>query len=374
MKLIIFKPYGSLSSALSYTRSVRIAYMLNIPFASAGISEQDHNLMQYAKSLPIEAKAKFMIKCLEPGDELRDCALLFDESQKEFKAAKHKNSKHIIAFQKLKKTQDKLCQIYFEHRYKYYNDTFKVGIMAGLINPDKFFFYDLKSDLVPLETKSTLTNTQLLRLLLPDNDNRSPLFVLDRSKMHGAVVADIELNQATSILAEDPEMTYVQYAFTFPMVEGMSANEIVHARNQLEQTTLEFRQKVALWAAICYQSPNTNEGLEYFRENLNSFLPTLSISTMQSATLQNISTQTREKSETLLFIGQVPIQMIWQYFLGVNAITEEEYNELMQIKIEQYPKYEGRWPVMFTSFLVDDLNPAFNDHHLTQFRKTISVD
>ena len=155
----------------------------------------------------------------------------------------------------------------------------------------------------------------------------------------------------------------------------MSSNEIREARNQMELPTREFREKIDQWAAICYQSPGSNAGLEFFRENLTDVVSTSRNKAMESPILKRVSELTYEKSQSQIIVGQAPIETIWSIYRDTQSITEEEYSELLAIKTEQYPKFEGRWPVMFFTVLQDEITaPTPFREEIQSVRKSISVD
>lgn len=370
MKLIVFHPHGTVSSAAGYARSIRIAYMLSIPVVSAGLSEQDYKLFEYKKDLTIEERIKYLLKCYPPGED-RDNTLEVERTVKIFKSAKNKSSKLLIMMEKMKKYQNQSYCNYIDFRYNVYNKHYKFEAMAGFFDTQKFHSYYLESDAVPRQSKNALTKLQLLQLQLRGEQDKNTIFFLDRHKIEGT--PDILLYDAGSLVADDPELTYVQCGILIPMLETMTANEIAHARTHLDEPMRELREKLDQWITVCYQSPNTTAGLEFFRKDLNKYIPTIENVAIESPVLKNISKQTRKKSQSYVAFGQAPIERIWRYYHETNAITEDEYQKLLQIKKDQYPKYEGRWPVAFISFIVDDLNP---DHFETQLstRKMISLD
>ena len=148
-------------------------------------------------------------------------------------------------------------------------------------------------------------------------------------------------------------------------------------RKDLEQTTLEFRAKIDEWATVCYANPNTNLGLEFFRKKLQPFLQATTNGVLENPLLKNASSLTHKNLESQIRIGEAPIQKIWELYLHSNTITQEVYDELMNIKTEQYPKFEGRWPVVFfkpTDDAEKHLSDATQNDGVKSVRKSISLD
>jgi hypothetical protein len=160
-------------------------------------------------------------------------------------------------------------------------------------------------------------------------------------------------------------------------MNSLTSNELISTRKELEKTTLEFREKIDEWATICYANPNTNLGLDYFRKNLKPFLESTKNDVLKNPFLKNMSSMTNKNLETQIIIGEAPIEKIWELFLISKTIKQEVYDNLMKIKTEQYPKFEGRWPVVFLK-PTDDAKNYMNDEDendgIKSVRKSISLD
>ena len=60
-----------------------------------------------------------------------------------------------------------------------------------------------------------------------------------------------------------------------------------------------------------------------------------------------------------------------------NTISQETYTALMKVKTDDYPKFEGRWPIVFYKLIDNTQNyltdePQNND--IQSVRKSISID
>jgi len=246
--------------------------------------------------------------------------------------------------------------------------------MKELINPDRFYFYNLTNVDANLENQSFITPLDLLQLKLPDPEKLNPMFFLN-FHLDPSGTLDFQIDSPLSKSAEDPDSFYGQHSFVFPFLSNLTSNEIAAARNQMQEPTLKFREKIDQWAAICFNDPTGNAGLEFFRENLNGFLPTLKDAALQTPLLNSVADWTDNTWNSQILIGQAPIAKIWKAYRDLECISEEDYSALLKIKTEQYPKFEGRWPVLFYSQLSVAIKLQIPVHeNMQSTRKSISVD
>ncbi|HMK07389.1 MAG TPA: hypothetical protein VK476_07665, partial [Flavobacterium sp.] len=202
------------------------------------------------------------------------------------------------------------------------------------------------------------------------------LFFLNFDKNDGGRFGT-EICDPCSEMAEDRFNFYGMQSFIFPFMDALSANEIAEARRQLFEPSGEFRKKIDQWAGICYENPDTNEGLDFFRQELLEFLPTMQAKVEESWILKNAGVSSHLSKQSQIIIGEAPIENIWAYYRDSAAISTEVYDDLMRLKKEQFPRFEGRWPVFIYQALgkeLGDLSDQTDFGALVSVRKSISVD
>ena len=354
MKLIVFNPITSTCSKMGYATSIRIAYLLNGYAVTAGINEATYMTPEGAKQFTFEMRIKYLISCHKNRVE-HASFVEAEKSLKVFNSTKNKSSQYIVMVTKLKNKINQLFEAYFDDQYNALDRMFALKPMRELINPNRFYFYHLTEADAILDDQTITPVLDLMQLILPDPERENPIFFININEEAGDLL-EFKINPPNSQEAEDPEYFYWQNSFVFPRITSLSANEITGARIQMEEQTAEFCEKLDQWASICYKDPQSNAGLEFFRENLNDLLPSLKDKALQTQILKTASELSSKKSQSEIIIGQAPIDLIWQIYRDTKCISEEQYDQLTIIREEQSPKFDGRWPVIFYTQILDDLN------------------
>ena len=72
--------------------------------------------------------------------------------------------------------------------------------------------------------------------------------------------------------------------------------------------------------------------------------------------------------------------MIWKIYLDTETISQEIFDKLLEIKKEQAPKFDGRWPVAFIKaikeeeVLEEENEDTNSETAIKSVRKSISLD
>jgi hypothetical protein len=376
MKWIVYQSLNSDVELLNHSNSVKIAYLLNLKVVPVGIDESIYFISNYAEKLPLSEKIERLLA--SNADNLKNYEAFANAKQslKDFTKLKNKSSKHIVAINIIKKTITTSFTELMKHSFEVGAGAIHLPILKELVDHKKFYFYtDKNSGLLDVNVNSEFV-INMLQLDLPDPENGNPMFFLSNFKKEG-IKMDIDFLHANDKKAEDKNNFYGEESYIFPLMNSLSSKELISTRKELEKTTLEFREKIDEWATICYANPNTNLGLDYFRKNLQPYLKSTKNDVLENPFLKNVSSMTNKNLETQIIIGEAPIEKIWELFLISKTIKQEVYNNLMKIKTEQYPKFEGRWPIVFFK-PTDDAENYMNDEAqndgVKSVRKSISLD
>ncbi len=117
--------------------------------------------------------------------------------------------------------------------------------------------------------------------------------------------------------------------------------------------------------------------MEYFIKEVQPYLQSTKNDILKNPLLHNTSILTNKKSESQIIIGEAPIEKIWELYLISNTITQEIYDDLMKIKTAEFPKFEGRWPVVFfkpTEEAIKYMKDERQNDGVESVRKSISLD
>jgi hypothetical protein len=376
MKFIIFHGLKTKASALGYQTSIKLAYLLNVNVACLGFEKQIYHLLEDLKQTNFAFKLDYMTKSDFP-EEQKESFIEIEKNLKIFNKTKNKSSKQIVSFQVIKKNFENIFDTFVQAQYRALDNAYNINLLRELFNDDDLYFYDTKdSDLIE-NGKPAITVVEILQLLLPDPEKGHPLFFLNIENEEYTNIMEVEIHNVDSEKAENRDCIYGEKGFTFPMLKWLSATETAHARNQLTKPTKEFREQLELWAEICYANPNTNMGLDYFRKNIQPLLISLEHKALESQLLRNTADYTNQNYQYQIIVGEIPIEKIWEIYKASETISEETFDELLQIKAEQHPKFEGRWPVVFLKSLpnpIDNILQIPESDTVQSVRKAIAID
>jgi hypothetical protein len=376
MKWLIHQNIASETEASAYVNSVKIAYLLNLKLVSIGIDESTYFLREGVEKLPLENKIDYLLASNASNRKEYEIIAESKQNLKDFAKSKNKSSKQIVAINLIKKTLNRTFNEAIKANFQIAADVFHLDVFKPLIDDELFYFYRNKdSSLVDANNNFDFLN-DILQLDLPDPENGNPMFFLSNLNSNG-VLMDIDFLNSTDKNAEDKNNFYGESSYVFPLMSSLTSNQLISTRKELEKTTIEFRQKMEEWATICYANPNTNLGLEYFRNNLQPYLKSSKNDVLENTLMQNLSSLTQKKLETQIIIGEAPIEKIWELYLISKTIKQEVYDNLIKIKTEQFPRFEGRWPIAFlkpTAEAQNYLNDEAQNDGVKSVRKSISLD
>lgn len=376
MKWIVFQSIDSKVAPVNYSASIKIAYLLNQKVVSVGLDSGFYFFIESTTKLPIIKKIEHLLEINK--DEPHTCKILLEskESIKLYNKIKSKSSKHIVLISKIKTTIELAYKEFQEDYIKYIDNKYNQTQLKELIDNEIFYFYKSNSDKSNTATNKSDLETDVLQLNLDDSENGNPLFFISNSSGEGTVM-DVNFLDPNDKNAEDKTTFYGEASYIFPFLNALSSAELISTRKDLEKTTQEFRDKIDEWATICYTNPNTNLGLEYFRKVLQPYLQKSKEEILENPFMKNVSSVTHKNLESQIIIGEAPIEKIWKLYLDSETISQEVYDNLMKIKSEDYPEFEGRWPIVFfkltenaEKFLKDE---TINDG-VKSVRKSISLD
>ena len=376
MEWLIFQSIESEVETRNYFDSIKIAYLLNLKIASFGNDDLCYFFSELTENSSIKTKLNYLISSSDNFPEEKEMFLWIQESFKQYAKIKHKSSKEITHY----KGQKKLIEDCFKNYQKEYSEIldkkFQLSKLKDLLDEKFFYFYHNPDGTTSNSTYNEKVQLDLLQLKLNEPEEELSLFFLSNYKEED-VVMEIDFLTPMDKEAENQNLFYGTKSYTFPILDSLSTTELISTRKDLEKSTHDFRKKIKEWATICYANPNTTKGLEYFRKEMQPLLESTQNDILEVKRLQQISLNTQKKLESQIIIGEAPIEKIWELYFSSKTITQEVYDNLIKIKLEEFPKYEGRWPVIFymlTKNTVNYINSETENGGLRSVRKSISLD
>lgn len=376
MEWIIFQNLNSTISPKNYYNSIKIAYLLNFKVVSIGIDDTIYYLSTLKDKLTLDSKLEYLINQNDISAEYQQHLLDVKQSYTTLTKIKYKSSKENILLSTTKKWIENAfldCQNY---HVEVIGEAFHISRLKELLAENIFYFYFNDDGSSSSSAINKEVQIEVLKLTINDDKNEHSLLFLSNYNIEGVDV-DVEFVNPTDVKAEDKNNFYGEASYTFPLLDSLSSTELNSTRNNLEKTTVRFREKINEWASICLANPNTNLGLEHFKKELQPFLKSSQNEILKNPLLQNVSSLTHKKLESQIIIGEAPIEKIWKHNLDSKTISQDVYDDLMKIKTEQFPRFEGRWPIIFyklTEEAIKDINADKENDGVKSVRKSISLD
>lgn len=376
MKWLVLNTLGDKLLPFGYNSSIRIAYTLNINVVSANIGKAIYPLEENSKEFTFESKMRFLLDISKssPDHELYKKGV---DTFKVLTKIKNKNSQIIVGLNQIKSSLITFYEAETERLFNAFEQQYGIRTLNKLLNDDYFYYYysgiekDLKID------PKILTNTKILQLLLPDPEKGMPLFFISFQDLEKKEILPFIFHNSESSEAEKQDAFYADESCVFPYIAAFTDIELNIARTQLKEPAREFREKIEQWAQVCYDNPNSNKGLEFFRKNIKNWLPSTKGLPLESDVIINSAATSFNQLQSQLLIGEAPIEKIWELYLESNTINQETYDALLIEKKEQAPKFDGRWPVIIYKCLEKNHDFVKNtkiEAEVTSVRKTISLD
>ena len=376
MEWIVFQTLNSTVSPKNYYNSVKIAYLLNFNVVSIGIDNIIYHVATHKDNLTINDKLDYLIN--ENGLNNEDYEILRDikQSYNALSKIKYKSSKENILISKIKRRIESAFMDFQNYHVNFIDKEFHISTLKDLLDYDVFYFYFNDDGTSSSSAVNNQVILEVLQLTINEIEDEHSLLFLSNYNKEG-VEMEIDFLNPIDKKAEDKNNFYGEVSYTFPLMDSLSSTELILTRKNLEKTTVEFRAKINEWVSICLANPNTNLGLDYFKKELQPFLKSTQNDILENPLLQNTSSLTNKKLESQIIIGEAPIEKIWKLYLDSETISQDVFDNLMKIKTEQFPKFEGRWPFVFYKLTEDalkDINDETENDGVQSVRKSISLD
>jgi len=372
MKFIIFQNFDSINT-FGYHLSLKAAYLLGENIAcSGGLSECMYFYVETAKEFPLDEKLKTIRRLAQTEEDILQC----DKTDKiliSFKKAKNKSAELQTGYKEFLDGIEEYYSVIIEHNFDKLNSIYGLKTMKELLHKEHFYFYANSDPDTHFTSTLIVSKIELLQLLLPDPEKEHPLFLINHKDADENLVLDLEIENPTDEKAENLNSFYGQHSFNFSLVTVLNENELKTVREELNAPTLQARELLNEWLKICYENPNSTLGLEFFRKNLLEVLEATKNIPLENQTLKNYADITPVNFNSEVIFGEAPIEKIWEFYKKSNTITEEIFQELLQIKQEQSPKFDGRWPIAFFQPVPEEHADAPPDE-IVSVRKSISLD
>ena len=373
MRFIIHRYLNLKSSADSYNLGKVMLYYLNEKIHLSGIGEYNYFLIEFHEKLDIMIKLKILIdwSLNEEKERYQDAMA----SLKAYPKIKNKDSKLIVNYNKLKKA----LEIIFDHalveRYYHMNDAYDLQTFKDLVDYKTINFYH-NTELQSIYSNAIVTPvTAILSLQLPEEDGECPILYLTNENNDGKTNLDLTVFLPDATEAEAMHNSYLTDVFRAPAIVRIPAAMMKSMASAFSKKSKPFNEKLHQWAKICYDNPDTPSGLTFFREQIVPLIEETKQIGFDCKVGKELLTSTIPGNFGFLQFGEMPVEKIWELMRANENCTEEDYQELLQLKETQSPKYNRRWPVVF--FREEGKQKIRDEEELAKIpttRKTLDID
>jgi hypothetical protein len=380
MQLIVYHDVPAAVSPRGFNACVKISYLLAEVTYLVGIEYPMFRLDEVFKRFTLKQKIDYLKRNSTQGeDEINYFELEMDI--KNYNKSKYKSSKSIVAFKILMRTVESAFDAMAEEYIEKMDMTLGLKTISELIDFQRIGFFAIPESNPEPEKLVTLEN--ILSMNFPasyaeeeEEEIDNPLFIINMEQREGFEKIDFDLIPCDAVAAENVENVYGENGFVFPRMGSLTANEMKTIDSQMTESLVEIRGKIEEWAKICYEKPNSIDGLLYFRATLNPMLKKSEQQMFDNPILKNTSDSIFNSSESQLIFAQMPIYQIWNWFKKTSNITPELFNQLLDLKQKESPKYEGRWPVLLLVPIAphESKNIIAEEDIVKSVRKTIKLD
>ena len=374
MRFILHREINSKCSPDSYNIGKEMLYFLGNKLHLSGISKFYYlNVDNHKTPINFNQKIQSLISWAQ-GEEKQS----FENVQravKNFNKMKNKDPKLIVATNQMKRAVDKLFEAQIEEHIEKMDEMFGVVNFSGLIEKNRIDFYHVHPLEKEIQTIPITKLVDILTLQLPEEEGEHPVLFLCNENESLESIIDLETNPIEDKNAKDLKKGYLVELFHFYAISSIPETVLRAIALEFSTKAAPMIQHLNEWAKECYENPNTTKGLEYFSTEIAPLIEQYKNTALELDNVRAIKNATgTDKKATLLF-GELPITKIWELLFKTTDCTEEDYQQLLKIKEEQAPKFDGRWPVVFYRVHSEIFNELLNDlDEVPQKRKTLDID
>jgi len=331
MKSIVFNNKGSRIHQLLESACIRSSYLIADRVVGAGTSAQDIWFDELFKKADTIGKLVviegYYQRTDSPMPEVDKVIAAFKQMRK----IKHPNPQQIIA----RKNMEKVIDTMFKQVVNEMTELVaRTGLMelATLADGEILGFYWMQREDMEKEGDELLPASKLLSLQLPDPEEGPELFFLSAEFMLAEFTGKGTVYYAHEPEAANTENCWIHKCFTLPNINLLKAVELKAVREQLMTPGAEFRKQCDSWIKGAGER-NGEESIALFQKNILPHAASLQAAILQNEVLRHCSSLQNHEAKMDLYIGEVPLPVLWNYFEHYNVIqepTRKKLNELLE--------------------------------------------
>jgi hypothetical protein len=346
MKSIVLNNKGSRLHQLLESACIRSSYLIADRVVSAGTSAQDIWFDEVFKKADTIGKLMVIEKFYQNTDTPMSEAGKMIPVFKEMSKVKHPSPQQIMARKSMEKTIDNLFK---EVVNEMTEAVARTGLMelATLADGETYGFYWMLREDIEIEDEHHVPASKLLTLQLPDPEEGPELFSLPPEFMLAEFTGKGTVYYAHEPEAANTENCWMHKCFTLPNINLLKAVELQAVREQLMAPGAEFRKQCDSWIKGA-EGRSGEESVAQFRKNILPHAASLQAAVLQNEVLRHCSSIQNHEAKIELYMGEVPLPVLWHYFEHYNVIQEPTRKKLNEL-LENDNGLNRRIPIMHLS-------------------------
>jgi hypothetical protein len=340
MRMMLADYLNSMMDERLYAMSMRAAYLLADELLYGGHNYNTYSILWHRNKLGIDKQIE-MIRGSNPSKEDKN----LEEIAVEIKRIRRLRFKPAPDLKELKRLEravkdyfdDWVCNVeasFYEKGFFHLNDIME--------NADVFNAMHIHAKDPELEVEHFSPYSQWLTRMV-DDENDIIFLPADFLQYPGVRNKCFGI---TDPQAYDLQQTYLHECFSLPDLSSLSMLEMKMARKQLANSNTSFRSLTDEWIKKFWR----NSGLEdmnttFFADKILPAVAEMKQTLEQNTILRNCFRRTTEETKTDILMGEVPVQLIWQFYKDKKAIPAATWQKLQEA-IQEDDRLENRWPVM----------------------------
>ena len=333
---------------------LRISYMLMDKVLLAGDNKLAIYTAETFRNTSLLEKARILDKYFSNREDVDPEFLDNLRSMKEmingFEKLKHPEKYIIVAYNKMNRNLKNIFNMHVEWLLSVCK-SYGLMELAGIIDGDTFKLLFVMNDnsILVLGSDNAINNIFCIKSLKPIKEEEQVIITLGSNFTFSDFTKGRKQYHYSDIEATDERNTYLHNCLRFPIPINMKADELKIVRNYLRPSAIILNEALNQWNKYFTEQENDQSSISFF---VTEIIPTF------TAVQENIESngiltsllksQTNTNPYIDVWIGEAPLTTIWEYYLYMKMIDDNEYEQLL-VAAEIHPLLRKRVPVMIIS-------------------------
>ena len=363
--------------------AIRIPYLLMDNVLVANDTNCFIYITEFYKSFTLNQKIKLLEDTyVNSGfqDELLTLIRSIKESFNKFNKLKHPDRNLLVISNKMNRHVEGMYNDYVEwivSNYKPYGLMELKGIADDIIlNFQKI----VRDNAKPHKSIFVNTKTSDFALsLMSSKDEEGKVIIVNKDFIGSDFLKERIVYNYHDKEALNEHQIYLYNCLHLPSPLPLKADELKSVRNSLRDCSIIFNCALDKWNKYFFENDLPENRITFFKNEVITTLPEIQKKIDNNEILNySIRTNTQKLSDVDVWIGEVPIPVLWDYYKYNGQIDEDEY-KCLEKALENNPSLKGKIPVIVMDAVGDNGKEKekiidFEATEIVSGRKFISIN